>query len=82
MLGDLLQDFILSLLGRFTLFILESLLLRVTLFTLESKGPINTPLVVFFSFVQVLIKFQISLLRVLSYFLDGFPSGEFVASYT
>ena len=81
-MGDLLQDFILSLLGRFALFILESLLLRVALFALESKGPVNTPLVVFFSFIQVLIKFQISLLRVLPYLLGGFPWGEFVASYT
>ena len=42
---------------------------------LESKGPINTPLVVFFLFIQVLIKFQISLLRVLFYLLGGFPWG-------
>ena len=37
---------------------------EVALFALKSKGPINTPLVAFFSFIQVLIKFHISTSRV------------------
>ena len=49
---------------------------KVALFALESKGPINTPLFVFFFMHQVLIKFKISLLRVLSYLLGGFPWGR------
>ena len=36
----------------------------------------------FFLFIQVLIKFHISLLRVICYHLGGFPWSEFVASYT
>ena len=43
--------------------------MKVALLALESKGPINTPLVVLFSFIQVLIKFQIPLLIVISCFV-------------